>query len=221
MNYEEKIARTLLDIKAIRLSPDEPFHLKSKLLAPLYIDNRVFPFHPKEWRLVIFGFVRLIVEHKIPYDVIGGIATAGIPHSAALAFHLKQPSIFVRKEEKNHGLIGKRVEGGDIAGMNVLLIEDHVTTGASSLAGIDAIHGVGGSVRACLSITSHESREAKEAFAAAAVSLYTLTTLRIVLEQARQMKILTTLQVDNVQAFLSDPIQWSEHHQDKDEMQKL
>ena len=98
MNSQMAIARALLKINAVGFSVAHPIAFTSGLLSPVYVDNRKFPFWPEQWRVVIEGFQQKIEEEKIEFDVIAGIETAGIPHSSALAYVLKKPSVFVRKK---------------------------------------------------------------------------------------------------------------------------
>src|SRR5689334_20369405 len=121
MNYERQIAKTLLDIKAVGFALEKPITFKSGIISPVYVDNRRFPFFPKQWKEVIKGFAALSEAKKLQFDVIAGIETAGIPHSAALGFFLQKPSVFVRKAAKDHGT-KKMIEGGDVKGKKVLLI---------------------------------------------------------------------------------------------------
>jgi orotate phosphoribosyltransferase len=112
---------------------------------------------------VIHGFEALIAERKIPVDVVAGVEAAGIPHSAALGFSMRLPSVFIRKELKEHGT-KKRVEGGDVTGKRVVLIEDLVTTGGSSIAAIEALRAEGAVVSDCLAIISYGFPEAAERY---------------------------------------------------------
>ncbi len=176
-------ALALLDIGAVVYTPDAPVTFKSGIVAPIYVDNRRLPFEPEAWHTVIDGLRDLIADETLTFDVIAGIETAGIPHSAALAYSLYRPSVFVRKQAKEHGL-KRRVEGGDVAGKRVLLIEDLVTTGGSSLSGVEALREEGAQVVACLAIFSYGFPQAAAAFARVGVPLITLTTLAGVLEVA-------------------------------------
>ncbi len=114
----------------------------------MYVDNRRFPFHPAQWRIVIEAFKELIDTEGLVPDVIAGVEAAGIPHSAALGFFMGKPSVFVRKKPKEHGT-KNRVEGGSVAGKRVLLIEDLVTTGGSSLQAVEALKNEGALGKRC------------------------------------------------------------------------
>src|SRR5689334_11197583 len=118
---KEAVARALLEIGAVGFSPNEPIRFKSGILSPVYVDNRKLPYYPQQWGIIIEGF-KLQVK-SIHFDVIAGVAVGGVPHSAALGYALQMPSLFVRKEAKEHGK-GQRVEGGEVSGKRVLLVED-------------------------------------------------------------------------------------------------
>lgn len=187
----QQIARAILDIRAVVFTPDTPVTFKSGIVAPLYVDNRRLPYEPDAWHQVVDAFRRTIAARMLDFDVIAGIETGGIPHSAALAYLLERPSVFVRKQPKEHGM-KRRVEGGDVDGKRVLLIEDTITTGGSSLSGVQALRDEGAQVIACLAIFSYDFPQAADAFAQADLPLLTLTTLDAVLEVAPQTGALTS-----------------------------
>jgi orotate phosphoribosyltransferase len=202
---EAEVASVLLSVGAVGFTPDAPVTFKSGIVSPVYVDNRRLPFYPQAWRVVIEGFAALLVERQIPYDVIAGIETAGIPHSAALAYHLSKPSVFVRKQPKEHGL-KNRVEGGNVGGKRVLLVEDLVTTGGSSISGVSALREAGAEVTDCLAIVSYGFMEARNAFAQAGVELHTLTNFAAILNAATQYSEADRLVV---REWLDDPHGWA------------
>jgi orotate phosphoribosyltransferase len=132
---------------------------------------------------------------------------AGIPHSAALGYAVGKPSVFVRKEAKAHGT-KKRVEGGDVRGRRVVLVEDLVTTGGSSLSGVEALRAEGAVVEDCLAIISYGFAEAKAAFDAAGVRLHTLTTFEEVLESGTRAGRVSADDAASVRDWLRDPHGW-------------
>lgn len=199
-----KVAQALLEIKAVGF-PDQPITFKSGIKSPVYVDNRRFPFYPAAWKTVIEGFAAL--SQTVEFEVIAGIETAGIPHSAALGLFLQQPSVFVRKQVKDHGT-KKRVEGGVVEGKRVLLIEDHITTGGSSLSGVAALRAEGATVTDCFAITSYEFAEAEQAFAEAGVTLHTLTSFSQILSVAENQSILQPSSLASVKNWLADPHHW-------------
>ena len=184
-------ARALLDIGAVVFTPDSPITFKSGIVSPIYVDNRRLPYESAAWHQVIDCFRRMIAARLLEFDVIAGIETGAIPHSAALAYTLERPSVFVRKQPKEHGM-KRRIEGGEVAGKRVLLIEDLITTGGSSLSGVEALRDEQAQVVACLAIFSYGFPQAADAFARADVPLLTLTTLDAVLDAAQQTSYLAS-----------------------------
>ena len=204
------IAEALVSIGGVGFAPHAPITFKSGIKSPVYCDNRKFPFHPHAWGKVIHGFQQLIYDHHLPADVIAGIEAAGIPHSAALGFAMRKPSIFIRKEAKAHGS-KKRVEGGDVAGRRVLLVEDLVTTGSSSLSGVEALRAEGATVTDCVAIISYGMPEAVEAFARAGVQLHPLTNFETVLQVATERGIIDETGAASVREWLDEPHGWAAH----------
>lgn len=203
-----EIAESLIAIDGVGFRPSAPITFKSGIQSPVYCDNRRFPFWPEHWTKVIHGFEQLIAEREIPLDIVGGVEAAGIPHSAALGFHMQKPSIFIRKEPKGHGT-KKRVEGGDVAGKHVVLVEDLVTTGSSSIAAIEALRDEGAVVTNCLAIISYGFPEAVELFAHNAVKLHTTTTFESVLEVALERSLVTDEDATIVRGWLENPRAWT------------
>ena len=203
------VAEALVEIGGVRFQPEAPVTFKSGLRSPVYCDNRRFPFHPEQWRVVIAGFQALIFEHRIGFDAVAGVEAAGIPHSAALGYAMRLPSIFIRKAAKEHGT-KKRVEGGDVAGRRVLLIEDLVTTGGSSLSGVEALRAEGAVVTDCLAIVSYGFAEAREAFTQAGVRLHTLTDFPTVLDVVTARGTLSVAAAAQIRLWLADPHGWAQ-----------
>jgi orotate phosphoribosyltransferase len=206
-----KIAQALIKIGAVGFKPENPITFKSGLISPVYIDNRKFPFNPKEWTVIIDGFSKLATEKNLKFDVIAGIESAGIPHSSALGFNLQKPSVFTRKAVKEHGT-KKMVEGGDVKNKKVLLIEDHVSTGFSSLLGVEALRKEHATVTDCFAITSYDFKEGNQAFKKAKVNLHTLTDFETILNQAQKLEILDENQVEIIKDWLNDPWNWAKKH---------
>jgi orotate phosphoribosyltransferase len=211
MDYQKEIARALLEIGAVGFKPEEPLTFKSGIISPVYVDNRIFPAHPEKFKLVIDGFENLIKEKNLDFDMVAGIAVGGIPYSAVLGFQIQKPSIFVRKESKGYGK-NKRVEGGDVNGKKILLVEDLVSTGSSSLSGVEALREEGAAVDDCLVIVSYEFKEAKENFEKEKVKLHTLTNFPTIFEQAVEMKKITEEEKKLVEDWYSDPWGWAGRH---------
>lgn len=211
MDFQKQVAQALLKIGAVGFKPNEPVTFKSGIISPVYVDNRKFPFHPQEWRIVIEGFKDIIARDNIAVDVIAGVETAGIPHSAALGFLMQKPSVFVRKEAKDHGL-KKRVEGGDISGKKVLLIEDLVSTGGSSLSVIEAMRSEGGVVNDCAIIVTYGFQDSVEAFEKAKIKLHALTSFSVILEEALIMNKFSEDEKMIIEDWFNDPHGWAGRH---------
>lgn len=202
------IAEALVAIYGVGFAPAAPITFKSGIKSPVYCDNRRFPFHPDAWAKVILGFEELLREQGVAVDVIAGIEAAGIPHSAALGFAMRKPSVFVRKEAKGYGA-KKRVEGGDVSGKRVVLVEDLVSTGMSSLSGVEALRAEGAIASDCLAIISYGMEEAKKNFAEAGVTLHTLTNFEEVLDVVLEEKKLNEAEASVVRDWLGDPHGWA------------
>jgi orotate phosphoribosyltransferase len=196
----KKVAQALLKIGAVGFVPDSPITFKSGIISPVYVDNRKFPFYPEEWQTIIESFAEVIKNENIRTDVLAGVEAAGIPHSSALGFYTKTPSVFVRKQAKDHGT-KKMVEGGNVHLKHVLLIEDLVSTGMSSLAAVESIRKEGGIVEDCLVIVSYEFSTAKEAFKEAKVKLHTLTSFPVILEEAKKLGMLKEADLEKIEKW--------------------
>ncbi len=201
-------ARALLEIDAVVFTPTAPITFKSGIVAPVYVDNRRLPFWPTQWAIIIDAMQQLISLDGISFDVIAGIEAAGIPHSAALGYAMHLPSVFVRKQAKEHGT-QNRVEGGDVTGKRVLLVEDMVTTGGSSLSGVEALRAAGAVVEDCISITSYGFPEAAQAFEAARVRLHPLTPFSAIIVEASRLGRFGEGDLEILEAWTRDPHGWS------------
>jgi orotate phosphoribosyltransferase len=203
METEKKIAQALLQINAVGFCVEDPITFSAGLKAPVYVDNRKFPFWPEQWHEVIRAFAEKLNSLRTQVDVIAGIETAGIPHSSALAFVLQKPSVFVRKKPKEHGTKSK-IEGKDTRGKHTLLIEDLVTTGQSSLAGVEALREAGAIVEHCFVIVTYGFPEVKKAFEKANVQLHALTSFPAILEEAN----ISVKDKQEIANWLEDPYGW-------------
>ncbi|MBZ0294997.1 MAG: orotate phosphoribosyltransferase [Anaerolineae bacterium] len=202
-------AQALLQIGAVGFIPDNPITFKSGLLSPVYVDNRKLIAHPAEWHTIIENLLLLIQQAGIHFDIIAGIETGGIPHSSVLAYLLNKPSVFVRKTAKGHGK-KQRVEGDDVSGKRVLLIEDLVTTGGSSLSGVEALRESGAMVEDCVAITSYGFDTAQTAFRTAEVKLHVLLPFETIARTAFESGYFSQETMTTIQGWLNDPHQWAE-----------
>lgn len=208
---QKKVAQALLKIGAVGFRPEDPIQFKSGILSPVYVDNRLLTSNPNEWKDVIEGFQDLIKEKALSFDMIAGIESAGISHSAVLGYEEKKPMIYVKKEVKGHGT-KKRIEGGRVEGKKVLLLEDLVSTGGSSISGVNVLREEGAQVDDCIVIVSYGFEEAMENFEKENINLYTLTSFPVVLQEAVAMNMITEDVKNTVEDWLSDPHGWAERH---------
>lgn len=199
------LAARLLDIGAVVLQPNAPFTWASGLRSPVYCDNRMTLGHP-ELRSGIAAAFESISATYTP-DRIAGTATAGIPHAAWLAGRMDLPMCYVRSRAKAHGR-GNQIEGPLVSGDCVVLVEDLVSTGGSSIAAVDALREAGARVAAVVAIFSYGLPAAREAFERADVPLHTLTTFPDLLRAAASR--MSRVDVDSLRAWHADPAGWSE-----------
>jgi len=167
--YGQRIAKTALRMHAIKLSPHEPFTWASGYRMPIYNDNRRLLADAEARALVAEGFEAMLEALAIPFDSIAGTATAGIPHATTLADRLGKPLTYVRSAGKDHGL-KNLIEGlgSDLSyhGERVILIEDLISTGGSSVKAVQAIRSAEGNVGHCLAIFTYGLQASLDAFAA-------------------------------------------------------
>jgi len=211
LNLKQSIAKALLSINAVGFTLDALVTFKSGIVSPVYVDNRQLIYHPTEWHTVIEGFKELIEKQALNYDVIAGVAVGGVPHSSSLAFIMHKPSIFVRKEAKEHGK-GKRIEGGEVAGKRVLLVEDLVTTGTSSLSGVEALRESDAILTDAIAIVSYGFTEATTAFQDANLNLHTLTNFEVILEVALSENRFSHNEANVIREWFDDPHSWGEKY---------
>lgn len=203
------VAQALLAIDAVGFTPHRPITFKSGILSPVYVDNRRLPFFPVHWKTVIDGFQSLLQAQALPFDVVAGVAVGGVPHSAVLGYALSVPSVFIRKEAKEHGK-QRRVEGGDVDQKRVLLIEDLVTSGGSCLNAVEALREEGAIVTDVCAIVSYGFPEATENFYRHEVALHTLTTFSTILAIAGAR--FSDDERATIQDWFYDPFGWGKRH---------
>lgn len=202
------IATDLLRIGAVAFSPGSPITWASGLKSPVYCDNRLTMSHPAVRRRLTEGFVALLGETGSDADVIAGTATAGIPHAAWLAERLGKPMVYVRSKPKGHGR-GNQIEGQLAAGAKVVVIEDLVSTGMSSVAVVDVLAEAGAEVLGVFAIFSYGLPKAKQTFAERGVPLHTLTSFPDLLAAAEASGQLTPDALASLRAWHTDPAAWS------------
>ena len=208
MKTLEKIfADKLLKIKAIKLQPDNPFTWASGWKSPFYCDNRKTLSYPDLRSFVKLEIARVILENFDEVDAIAGVATGAIPQGALVADALNKPFVYVRSKPKDHGL-ENLIEGELKPGMKVVVVEDLISTGGSSLKAVDAIRNNGCEVIGMVASFTYGFDVAKEAFKAAKVKLITLTNYEAVLDVALKTQYITEAQVPVLDNWRKDPANW-------------
>lgn len=183
LNLKQKIANDLLAIKAVELRPNDYFTWTSGLKSPIYCDNRLTMSYPKVRREIARGMVAIIQEQFPDVEVIAGTATAGIPHAAWVSELLDLPMVYVRDSAKKHGKTNQ-IEGRINQGAKVVVIEDLISTGLSSLKVVEALEAAGCEVLGVVAIFSYLISKATEAFKEAQVACHTLTDYDVLINEA-------------------------------------
>jgi orotate phosphoribosyltransferase len=205
-----KIAEFLLKIKAVKLSPNNPFKWASGYLSPIYCDNRKTLSYPPIRTYIRQQFEDVINENFPKPDMIAGVATGGIAHGALVAQAMDLPFIYVRPSSKKHGL-QNRVEGAIDGGSTVVVIEDLISTGKSSLSTVEVLRSEGLEVKGMASIFTYAFDEAREAFEKANVPLHCLTTYQILLDQALKSEYITEKDFISLNEWRQSPSTWDPH----------
>lgn len=203
-----KIAEFLLRIKAVRLEPQNPFTWASGLRSPIYCDNRRTLSYPVVRTYIRQQLVEAITNEFGKPEMIAGVATGGIAHGALVAQEMGLPFIYVRSSAKGHGL-RNMVEGDLSQGRSVVVVEDLVSTGKSSLQAVAALRDAGCEVKGMVSIFTYRLKEATEAFAAAKVRMQALTDYNILLKQAIADNYITDKDRLSLERWREDPALWS------------
>ena len=183
MTLERKLAKDLLAIQAVALRPNDYFTWTSGIKSPIYCDNRITMSYPSIRREIAAGMVEVIKEKYPAVKVVAGTATAGIPHAAWVSELLDLPMIYVRDSAKKHGKTNQ-IEGRVLEGQKVVIIEDLISTGLSSLKVAKALREAGAEVLGVVAIFSYELTKAHEAFSQAGVEYITLTNYPVLVKEA-------------------------------------
>ena len=207
----KSIAEILLDTGAVNLNFKQPFTYASGIKSPIYCDNRILISNPQARRTVINAFVRMIKLDYPEAQVIAGTATAGIPWAAWIAEALNLPLVYVRGSAKNHGR-QNQVEGQVLPSQKVILIEDLISTGSSSLEALQALRTVKADVLSCLSIFSYGMSVAAEAFKQADLSYQSLSSFDELMAVALLEKKMTKEDQILLRDWQEDPKGWGGRH---------
>ncbi|MCW3071633.1 MAG: Orotate phosphoribosyltransferase [Bacteroidetes bacterium] len=202
-----KVAEFLLQIKAIKLQPNKPFTWASGWKSPIYCDNRVTLSYPKVRTYIRQQFVNAINEKYAKPDVIAGVATGGIAQGALVAQELGLPFVYIRSEAKKHGLTNM-IEGVVEKGQSVVVIEDLISTGGSSLKAVEALREAGCEVKGMAAIFTYGFQAAEDNFKNAKCKLLTLSDYETLIRQALQSKYVTEKDLKSLQEWRENPAEW-------------
>lgn len=208
MNTLETIfAAKLLEVKAIKLQPDNPFTWASGWKSPFYCDNRKTLSFPGLRSFVKIELARLVMENFPEADAVAGVATGAIAQGALVADELGMPFAYVRSKPKDHGL-ANLIEGELPAGSKVVVVEDLISTGGSSLKAVEALRNAGFEVVGMVASYTYGFDVAKQAFEDAKVQLLTLTNYEAVLEAALKTGYISKEQIPTLNEWRSNPSEW-------------
>lgn len=203
-----KIAEYLLQAKAIKLQPQNPFTWASGWLSPIYCDNRITLSYPKIRTYIRQQLSKVITEKYGSADIILGVATGGIALGALVAEELGLPYAYVRPKPKEHGL-GNQIEGLLEPGQRAVVIEDLISTGGSSLNAVDAIRKAGANVVGMASIFTYNFKIAEDNFKNAGCNLITLSDYDTLVKQALETGFITEQEFNLIRNWKTDPANWS------------
>jgi orotate phosphoribosyltransferase len=203
-----KTAAYLLQIQAVKLSPQQPFTWASGIQSPIYCDNRLTLSYCDVRNYIKNSFATIIQEKYPAIDIIAGVATGGIAHGALVADLLQKPFIYVRSSAKAHGL-GNMVEGDLKAGDRVLVIEDLISTGGSSLAAVESLRQLGADIVGLGAIFTYGFQRAVDAFAAANCPYFTLSNYATILDIALKNQYIAAEEIENLTQWYKAPESWT------------
>lgn len=207
IEFEKIIAAHLLQIKAIKLAPSSPFTWASGLKSPIYCDNRKTLSYPEVRDQIRDAFARMVTENYAHADVIAGVATGAIALGVLVAQALNKPFVYVRSDAKKHGL-ENLVEGYLEPGQKVVVIEDLISTGGSSLKAVEALRKSGAEVLGLIAIFSYGFEKAHDNFVAADCAYHTLTNYQTMISIAHKTGYVSEAEVALLKRWRMNPEDW-------------
>jgi orotate phosphoribosyltransferase len=206
-DYSKTTAEYLLQIKAIKLQPSNPFTWASGWKSPIYCDNRKTLSFPEVRSYIRDSFATLVRTLYPGAEMIAGVATGAIAHGALAADKLSLPFIYVRSEAKEHGL-GNQIEGQYEKGQKVVVIEDLISTGGSSLNAVRALRNAGCDVLGMIAIFTYEFRKASDEFKNENCKLNTLCSYSVLIDTALSTGYISDSEVETLKRWRVDPSKW-------------
>lgn len=207
MSIEKKVAQDLLEIKAVSLSPNEPYTWASGIKSPIYCDNRITMSYPSVRREIAKGLAELIKRDYPEAEVIAGTATAGIPHAAWVAELLDLPMVYIRGKAKDHGK-GNQIEGRITKNQKMVIIEDLISTGGSVIDAAVAAKNEGADVIGAAAIFTYELPKGIENFKKHQLSFATLTNYSTLIDVALELGTIEANDLNLLKEWKQDPTNW-------------
>jgi orotate phosphoribosyltransferase len=209
LSMKKEIAKILLDKKAVTLNIKEPYTYVSGIRSPVYCDNRVLTYFPKERKTVCKAFNEIIKEFDV--DVIAGTASSAISWAAWVSQKINKPMVYIRKAGKGYGK-DKLIEGGDITGKKIIVIEDLVSTGGSSVNAVEACQEAGGEVVAMIAIFTYEFEKAKTKFESVKCETRYLTDFSTLVDVAADNNFIESENLKLIKEWNKGPTGWGPKH---------
>ena len=206
---KEEIAKILLEKNAVTLNTEEPYTYVSGIRSPIYCDNRTLTFYPEQRKIICDAFIEIVKE--LDPEVIAGTASPAISWAAWVAAKLEKPMVYIRKKSKDYGK-EKLIEGGDINNKKVVVIEDLISTGGSSMNAVEACKEAGADVLAMVAIFTYEFEKAKKLFADGNCKAIFLTDFTTLTNVAAENNFLDKDKLELVQEWSRDPSGWGPKH---------
>ncbi|CAM4221761.1 orotate phosphoribosyltransferase [Lacicoccus alkaliphilus] len=197
---KKSVAKALLDIGAVQIRPDAPFTWASGIISPIYCDNRQIIGHVDTRKRIVQHFTEKINEIAPDAEVVAGTSTAGIPHAAFISEVMDLPMCYVRGSKKKHGT-GRLIEGAAVEGRKVVLIEDLISTGGSSIEAAEILREEGAEVEAVVAIFSYQLEKAASNFETSGFRCVTLSDLDTLLDVSIRENLLTEAERAEVVKF--------------------
>ena len=201
------IAKLLLNIKAVTLNLQKPYCYTSGLLSPIYCDSRLIISCPKKRKRIVEAFLCLIEEKFLTFDVVAGIATAGIPYAAWIADRLNLPMVYVRVKAKTHGKYNQ-IEGKIQKDQEVLIVEDLISTGKSAMTASLALRSKGVTVTNCIAIFSYQLPRAQQNFSEISINCHTLSYFDALIKIAAAEGYINEIEKQKALVWNKDPKHW-------------
>lgn len=206
-SVKHEIARKLLEVKAVRLQPTDPFTLASGWKSPIYCDNRLTLSYPEVRAYISRALADLVRELYPEATMICGVATGAIASGVLVAEHLGLPFCYVRSKAKDHGR-GNQIEGKVEHGDKIVVVEDLISTGGSSLKAVAALREAGLEVLGMVANYTHQFAQAEQAFAEAGVELHTLTNYDALIEEAVRSGVVGAGELETLKEWRQAPDRW-------------